>query len=59
MQQIEVLTEEKKKDKEDINVIKKEKLYESRLNRKLMKLLKDNNIEYDDIIKELDDEFWG
>ena len=35
------------KDKEDINVIKKEKLYESRLNRKLMKLLKDNNIEYD------------
>ena len=25
----------------------------------LMKLLKDNNIEYDDIVKELDDEFWG
>ena len=59
MQQIEVLTEEKKKDKEDIENIKKERLYGIHLNRKLMKLLRDNNIEYEDMVREYDEEFWG
>jgi hypothetical protein len=59
MQQIEVLTEENKKDKEDIESIKKERLYGIHLNRKLMKLLRDNNIEYEDMVREYDEEFWG
>ena len=59
MQQIEVLTEENKKDKEDIENIKKERLYGIHLNRKLMKLLRDNNIEYEDMVREYDEEFWG
>lgn len=59
MQQIEVLTEEKKKDKKDIENIEKERLYGTYLNRKLMKLLRDNNIEYEDMVRKYDEEFWG
>ena len=59
MEQIEALSKEIEESKERSNSLLKERTYSVHLNRKLMKLLKENNIEYEDIVREFDEEFWG
>ena len=46
-------------DEKYIDAIKKDRTYSDNLNRKLMKLLRENNIEYESIVRECDEEFWG
>ena len=59
MEQIETLSKKIEQNKEDIKHIRKEQTYSIHLARKLMKLLKDNNIEYEEMVREYDEEFWG
>lgn len=59
MEVIENLTEENQQEKEINNSLLKERTYSVHLNRKLMKLLKENNIEYEDMVRKFDEEFWG
>ena len=59
MERIDTLFKELEQSKEDVKQIQKERTYSIHLNRKLMKLLRENNIEYEDMVREFDEEFWG